>query len=371
MRKTLSCAACLLFLCTILSAQEIIFEHYPQGLDFWVVIPYNTIIFKQAETSARYQLTLQIKNKDKRQVFDQTVNLDIPRRDWLRDTAIPMFLTAVLEPGKYQAAVRIKNLSPGEKIDLKKTLIVQENYTEIGQAYFLASKDGVSFMPSGLASLPLPVQNCEIRQKFSAPVDSIQVWVDDTLSGYTAMPGGYSAELAELVNQGGVKSVRISFFEDNIRYNMEPFWYDRWFSYNFRYSYADQIQQLRYVANQNEWKSIRSVPEEMYPEVIERFWQMHDPSPGTLRNEARESFYQRVVIADERYTIHKRLQGWNSDRGRIYIKYGEPDEVHSEVHPLDLYPYIVWIYYAQNLEFEFADTGGFGQYELRNKDEEY
>ena len=36
-----------------------------------------------------------------------------------------------------------------------------------------------------------------------------------------------------------------------------------------------------------------------------------------------------------------------------------------------MYPYIVWIYYSRNLEFEFADTGGFGQYKLRNKDEEY
>jgi len=65
------------------------------------------------------------------------------------------------------------------------------------------------------------------------------------------------------------------------------------------------------------------------------------------------------------------LKGWKSDRGRIYIKYGEPDEVYNEVHPLDLKPYIVWVYYRPNLVFVFMDMGGYGQYELRNKDEEY
>jgi GWxTD domain-containing protein len=106
-------------------------------------------------------------------------------------------------------------------------------------------------------------------------------------------------------------------------------------------------------------------------EGLEQFWTIHDPSPGTLRNEARELFYQRVLTADERYTIHARLQGWASDRGRIYIKYGEPDEISAEVLPLDSYPYIVWHYYNRNLRFIFDDVGGFGQYTLRNTEDEY
>jgi hypothetical protein len=71
------------------------------------------------------------------------------------------------------------------------------------------------------------------------------------------------------------------------------------------------------------------------------------------------------------FTIHKKLKGWASDRGRIYIKFGEPDEITTDVHPIGRYPNITWTYYKQNKEFYFADVKGYGQYILRNKEAEY
>ncbi|HPH60494.1 MAG TPA: GWxTD domain-containing protein [Candidatus Syntrophosphaera sp.] len=371
MVKAAELALLLLLLATLLPAQEIIFEHYGTGVDLWVLIPYNALVFKSGVTESNFQLVMELKNTKTKKTLGFDRAFVVPKRYWLQDTAIPVTFSAEIGPGNYQADLRLRNLTQGDKVDLRRNFTVGENYTEIGQPYFLLRKEGVTFQPAILHPLPVPLESCVLTQKFSLAADSVHIAGIADPRVFTYPQGSYTADLTAPANADSLAGLRLSLYEGNIRYDMAPFLYSQWFYYNARYSYKDQIQQLRYIATQNEWKSLRAVPAENMPEVIDRFWQVHDPSPGTLRNEAREAFYQRVMTADERFTIHKKLQGWKSDRGRIYIKYGEPDETHSEVHPLDLYPYIIWTYYSQKLEFIFADTGGFGQYRLRNKDEEY
>jgi len=360
-----------ILLCAALSGQEVILERYPLGVDFWVMVPYNTLIFAGDSDSADYLLTMEVQSLADKRLFNFEQAISVLKRDWLENTALPVYFQAGMEPGRYQALLRLKNTAFGDKYDFKKVFVIEETYTEIGQPYLMVEKGGVKFIPQGLDGLPLPVAKCEIRQRFSAQVDSVLISYDDITLKEIKPQREIIADLTSLINNNNKGNLSVSFFEGNIRYNMEPFFYSKWFAYDSQYSYEDQIKQLRYIANQNEWNSIRAAPEELYPEVIENFWEAHDPTPGTVRNEARENFYQRVMIADQRYTIHKRLKGWSSDRGRIYIKFGEPDEIYSEVHPIDMYPFIIWYYYSENLVFEFADTGGFGQYRLRNKDEEY
>ncbi len=371
MKKAVKLALVFLILGTVLSAQELIFEHYREEVDFWVLIPYTSLVFKKDASASRFQLAMELKNSKTKKVLSFDETFEVPQRDWLKDTAIPVFFRAEIGPGNYQANIRLRNLTQGDKIDLKRNFVVGEEFTEIGQPYLLFVKEGVTFQPASLKSPPLPIDKCLLKQKFSLVADSVRITGIADLPSFIAPLGAYEADLTAQANADSLSGLGISIYESNIRYDMEPFLYSQWFFYNARYSYKDQVQQLRYIATQNEWKSLRAIPEDKYSEVHEKYWQAHDPSPGTLRNERREIFYQRVITADERFTIHKKLKGWKSDRGRIYIKYGEPDDTHSEVHPLDLYPYIVWTYYGLNLEFIFADIGGFGQYRLRNKDEEF
>ena len=53
--------------------------------------------------------------------------------------------------------------------------------------------------------------------------------------------------------------------------------------------------------------------------------------------------------------------------GRIYIIYGEPDQILSDVFPVGRLPSITWYYYSLNKVFVFYDFRGYGNYELRNK----
>ena len=350
------------------NAQEIIFERYEEGTDFWVIVPYNTISFKKNTDRVSYQLAIEIKNSKKKVAASFARTLDLPKRDWLRDTAIPVRFTARLEPGKYEAILQLKNLVLGDKTKLKKTFTLGK-LTEIGQPYLLVTREDITYLPPNLDLAGAEIQSCEIVQSFAVIADSIAVEMDDRRILHV-LP--HSPVTTSLLHDSQLPAkLNISFYECNIHYRMEAFTYSPWFSYNLRYSFKDQLLQLRYLANQNEWKSLSALPEKQLSEGIELFWQRNDPSPGTIRNEAREDFYRRVLKADELFTVHKKLKGWNSDRGRIYIKYGEPDEILTDVLPLGAYPSIVWIYYKHNREFVFNDTGGYGQYILRNKDAEY
>ena len=56
--------------------------------------------------------------------------------------------------------------------------------------------------------------------------------------------------------------------------------------------------------------------------------------------------------------------GWRSDRGRIYVKHGEPDEVEVRSDPYIQGTYLIWRYYQNNMTFVFHDRFGLGEYRL-------
>ncbi len=66
---------------------------------------------------------------------------------------------------------------------------------------------------------------------------------------------------------------------------------------------------------------------------LDAFWKERDPDPATPENEERERFYQRVFEANRQFTIPGIEKGMFSDRGRIYIRYGPPEEIRREVMP--------------------------------------
>jgi GWxTD domain-containing protein len=60
-------------------------------------------------------------------------------------------------------------------------------------------------------------------------------------------------------------------------------------------------------------------------QFIENFWLRRDPTPDTVENEFKEEHYRRIAYANEHYASG--IPGWKTDRGKIYIMYGPPDEI--------------------------------------------
>lgn len=85
---------------------------------------------------------------------------------------------------------------------------------------------------------------------------------------------------------------------------------------------------------EEEFDSYRSLPVGEKEKFLADFWRRYDPTPDTAHNEILEEFHRRVAFADLNYSESKR--GASSDRGRVYVRYGAPDEVQAEVVPSHL-----------------------------------
>jgi GWxTD domain-containing protein len=121
---------------------------------------------------------------------------------------------------------------------------------------------------------------------------------------------------------------------------------------------------------------------------IEQFWYRRDPDPATSFNEFKEEHYRRIQYANERFTAG--VAGWRTDRGRVYIKFGPPDDIqdypagstyvranHEGGGTTLVNPFQVWRYnwiegVGTNVEIEFVDPHGGNLYrfarDLQEKD---
>jgi GWxTD domain-containing protein len=115
-------------------------------------------------------------------------------------------------------------------------------------------------------------------------------------------------------------------------------------------------------------------------QFIEQFWQRRNPDPDSPENTYKEEHYRRIAYANEHFASG--IPGWKSDRGRIYIMWGPPDEIDS--HPTggtyerpsdqgggetSTYPFEDWRYrylegMGNNVELEFVDPTSTGEYHL-------
>jgi GWxTD domain-containing protein len=77
---------------------------------------------------------------------------------------------------------------------------------------------------------------------------------------------------------------------------------------------------------------------------VEAFWKHRDPLPETPRNEYEEEHYRRLNYANATYGRATSLPGWKTDRGRIYILLGAPQNVEQYTNVNGVYPTEIWFY---------------------------
>lgn len=102
---------------------------------------------------------------------------------------------------------------------------------------------------------------------------------------------------------------------------------------------------------------------------IERFWRARDPIPETIANEFKEEHFKRIAEANQKF--REARKGWQTDRGRMYIVLGPPDDVMRYPSLQELYPLEVWYYdkldipkLPPSLQFLFFRRNGVGEYRL-------
>lgn len=153
-------------------------------------------------------------------------------------------------------------------------------------------------------------------------------------------------------------------------------------------AYKDWLEKdVTYIITDEERKAFKKLAtDDEREKFIEEFWRRRDPDPDTDENEFKEEYYERIAYANEHFASG--IPGWKSDRGRIWIMYGKPDE--RETHPsggaydrpategggmTTTYPFETWFYrylpgVGSGVEIEFVDPTGSGEYRIaRNPNE--
>ncbi|MFZ4618947.1 MAG: GWxTD domain-containing protein [Bacteroidota bacterium] len=127
-----------------------------------------------------------------------------------------------------------------------------------------------------------------------------------------------------------------------------------------------EFEQSRYFASKSEidqYKKYSTV--EAKRKALFEFWKSRDEDLSTPENEQKTDYFKRVAYANQQYKTGFR-EGWKTDRGRVYILYGAPDDVERHANELDKKPYEIWTYNSiqGGVVFIFGDRTGFSDYIL-------
>jgi GWxTD domain-containing protein len=153
--------------------------------------------------------------------------------------------------------------------------------------------------------------------------------------------------------------------------------YDRWLN-----------QEVPYIIEDKERAAFKKLAtNEERDEFIKAFWERRNPNPGSPENKFKIEHYRRLAYANRHYASSQ--PGWKTDRGRIYIMYGPPDEIDSHLSggayerptsegggKVMTYPYEIWRYAhlkdMSNVILEFVYESSSGEFHMtRDPKEKY
>jgi GWxTD domain-containing protein len=355
-------------------------------------VPYSELYFRPVGSrfECRFDLIF-VLLRDGRQVGGDsfTETRVVSRREEARTPGarVERHLALAVAPGKYRAQVTLREAAAGRENRLEWDLVVPDYVRE-----------------------PLSLSTLWVTGDVPEVVDSVAAtpppgWIRQRDYGERALPRGVTGEVYRA--DGGTDSSRIQWRilggrEETLqqgetalppgpgaRFALRPDFGALWlgeFTFEVRARAAGHEARRRFrfralgttgaletdaeqsleliglIAGSDELQELRRAPATERREAWERFWKRRDPTPGTPENEFRDEFFRRVRYANEHYSVLG--PGWRSDRGRIFIQYGPPDQVESYPFNIDGPAHEIWIYQRLGKRFVFVDADGFGRYEL-------
>jgi len=139
---------------------------------------------------------------------------------------------------------------------------------------------------------------------------------------------------------------------------------------------AEKVKnEISHIATRAELKMWDQLNLDGKRKFLEEFWKKRDPDPSTPENEFRLEHLRRWNYANAKFSKYQGSgDGWQTDMGRVYVKYGEPDDFERHPLSLDSKPWEKWHYdeieesythpRQSGVIFVFVDEDGFGVYRL-------
>lgn len=129
---------------------------------------------------------------------------------------------------------------------------------------------------------------------------------------------------------------------------------------------AEHYNTIKYIATdmeRDQYEQIDSLNAKR--KFLFNFWFKRDTNVDTPQNEALEDYKELVEYANKNFKTLGR-KGFKTDRGRVYLQYGKPDQIERYTSESEYRPYMIWYYYGieGGVSFIFGDLSGYGNYEL-------
>ncbi len=127
-------------------------------------------------------------------------------------------------------------------------------------------------------------------------------------------------------------------------------------------NYQTVIDEIRLIAPEEEVNALLAAEKVEQQAAINAFWARRDLTPTTPLNEIKDEYYERIDIA--RSVFPAPASGGWTDRAKVYILMGAPDELKQVANQNMSRRYETWFYAELNLNVVFEDRTGFGHYQL-------
>lgn len=132
----------------------------------------------------------------------------------------------------------------------------------------------------------------------------------------------------------------------------------------------DEFESANYLMDKelkSIWNNLDNI--EGKRQFLFQFWRMQDPDLTTEVNEFRQEYQKRIEYANAHFRAFMR-DGWHSDRGRVYVLYGQPSDIERHPNEPNVYPHEIWRYdqLQGGVIFVFGDLEGHRDYRLIHSD---
>lgn len=99
-----------------------------------------------------------------------------------------------------------------------------------------------------------------------------------------------------------------------------------WSLYSWGREPSEMLREMEVILSAREFARFKEMSRPESERFLAAFWDERDPTPETAANEALLEHFRRIALVRRRYATPN-SDGVSTDRGRLYLRYGEPDEV--------------------------------------------
>jgi len=372
-------------------------ENGESSLTLYVRVKYSKLTFlKQRETfTAMYEIVASFLDSRGAMVCEKlwtdTVSTTKYAQTISKDLAREMSFNVNLPPGNYTAVIQFRDKESGrsseqrrsisvknfkrEEPSISSIMIVRTEFDTAGRVEYSPNLSSVVALSSKEVGPQVyyEVYNAEkyetLTLKYTITQRTRREQVIDTYRR-TLTPAGRQTRVLDTLSsqkiKGGDYLLTIGIEDKNQRIIDESsiVFLVRVQGASFLIQDIDKaIEQLEYIATWEEISKMREAKtHEEKVRLFNEFWKRYDPSPGTEENELQLEYYSRIEYANQNFSSY--VEGWRTDMGRIFVKYGMPDVIERQPPMMNQRPYEIWEYQQHNLRLIFVDVSGFGNYRL-------